>query len=85
MVRTQIQLPNPLYTEIKRIAQEQDWSIAEVLRRGAEVIAKRYPAHKKKTWQLPIIKKKLLVEDPEQIKEILFKDTTAHLIKNAQR
>ena len=43
MTRTQIQLPDPLYREIKRLAQEQDWSIAEVLRRGAEAILRAYP------------------------------------------
>ena len=43
MIRTQIQLPEPLYREIKRVAFEQDWSIAEVIRRGAEAVARTYP------------------------------------------
>ncbi|HLB33911.1 MAG: hypothetical protein A3F67_02125 [Verrucomicrobia bacterium RIFCSPHIGHO2_12_FULL_41_10] len=79
MTRTQIQLPDPLYREIKRLAQEQDWSIAEVLRRGAEAILRTYPNHKQKktsSWKLPPpLKIKLLVEDPERIKEILFEDS----------
>ena len=79
MVRTQIQLPDPLYHEIKRIAQEQDWSIAEVLRRGAEAVLRAYPTHKQKKtslWKLPPpLKTKLLVEDPERMKEILFEDS----------
>ncbi|MFZ4116367.1 MAG: antitoxin [Chthoniobacterales bacterium] len=81
MIRTQIQLPDPLYSEIKRIAEEQDWSIAEVLRRGAEAILRVYPAHKKKksTWSLPSpLKMKLLVEDPERIKDIIFEDSRPH-------
>ena len=40
MIRTQIQLPEPLYREVKRVALEQDWSIAEVIRRGAEAVAR---------------------------------------------
>ena len=36
MVRTQIQLPQPLYQRIKKIAEMRDWSIAEVVRRGLE-------------------------------------------------
>lgn len=81
MTRTQIQLPDSLYAEIKCLAREQEWSIAEVLRRGAEAILRYYPSHKKKAseWKLPVIKSKLLVEDPEKIKEILFKDATSHL------
>lgn len=81
MIRTQIQLPDSLYAEVKRIASEQEWSIAEVLRRGAEAILRRYPAHKKKasTWKLPIVKSKLLVTDPEKIKEILFEEATSNI------
>lgn len=36
MRRTQIQLPEPLYQEVKKLAKTLDWSITEVLRRGAE-------------------------------------------------
>ena len=79
MVRTQIQLPDPLYKEVKRIAQEQDWSVAEVLRRGAEAVLRAYPVHKQKktsSWKLPSpLKAKLLVEDPERMKEMLFEDS----------
>ena len=46
MTKTQIQLPDPLYQEVKRVAREQDWSLAEVLRRGAEYIVRCYPGRK---------------------------------------
>ncbi len=78
MTRTQIQLPDPLYAEIKRIAREQDWSIAEVLRRGAEAILRVYPSHKKQksAWKLPTpLKMKLLIEDPDRIKDAIFNDS----------
>jgi len=51
MIKTQIQLPNELYEEVKRVAREREMSLAEVLRRGAEYITRVY---------LPVRK-----EDPE--------------------
>lgn len=36
MIRTQIQLPDPLHRRIKEIAKMRDWSVAEVVRRGLE-------------------------------------------------
>ncbi len=43
MIRTQIQLPDELYREAKRIAAEQEISLAEVLRRGLEHMLRIYP------------------------------------------
>jgi hypothetical protein len=55
MKRTQIQLPDPLYAEVKRVAKLLDWSITEVLRRGAEYMIQCYPPDKHATtgWELP--------------------------------
>ena len=55
MKRTQIQLPDPLYEEVKRVARARDWSITEVLRQGAEHIVRLYPADKLDgaRWQAP--------------------------------
>lgn len=43
MIRTQIQLPDELYRTAKRIAAEQEISLAEVLRRGLEHMERIYP------------------------------------------
>lgn len=43
MIKTQIQLPDALYQEVKRVAREREISLAEVLRRGAEYITHAYP------------------------------------------
>ena len=43
MVRTQIQLPDALYDEAKRVAREREMSLAEVVRRGVEYITQVYP------------------------------------------
>ncbi|MEL7306143.1 MAG: antitoxin [Myxococcota bacterium] len=43
------------YLEVKRIAEALDWSIAEVLRRGAEHMVNAYPSYKThaRDWLAP--------------------------------
>lgn len=53
MKRTQIQLPEALYREVRRLAEEQEWSVAEVLRRGAEYMVACYPPGRDQSWTLP--------------------------------
>lgn len=38
MAQTQIQFPDGLYKRLKRLAAEQEWSLAETLRRGGELL-----------------------------------------------
>jgi len=84
MVRTQIQIPDPLYREIKRVAQDQEWSIAEVVRRGAEEVVRRYPACKSArnpAWHLPPpIEAQLRIQDPELLKEAIRAGAEAPLM-----
>jgi len=78
MIRTQIQLPEPLYREIKRIARDQDWSLAEVIRRGAEAVVRSYPDGKRQAEAgpklPPPIQAKLRIEDPEELKALISRD-----------
>jgi hypothetical protein len=53
MVRTQIQLPDALYRQLKALSDAQEWSLAETLRRGAELLLQTYPPSESKDWQLP--------------------------------
>jgi len=54
MIRTQVQLPDELYREAKRIASEQEISLAEVLRRGVEHMQRIYPPRSAAgKWQPP--------------------------------
>jgi len=56
MIKTQIQLPDRLYREAKRVAEEREISLAEVLRRGVEYITRVYPplnATEGHAWKLP--------------------------------
>jgi hypothetical protein len=55
MIKTQVQIPDHLYQEAKRIASEYEMSFAEVVRRGLEKMAPAYPPRKKTTkrWKVP--------------------------------
>lgn len=57
MTRTQIQFPDPLYRRLKAIAEEQDWSLAEVMRKAAEHFVARFPeqATARAAWQFPTL------------------------------
>lgn len=57
MVRTQIQFPGPLYRRLKAIAERNDWSLAEVVRRATELYARRFPDTQalSSEWTFPIL------------------------------
>ena len=42
MARTQIQFPDPLYRRLKEVARENDWSLADVVRRASELYVRRF-------------------------------------------
>lgn len=81
MIRTQIQIPEPLYREVQRVAREHEWSIAEVLRRGAEVVTRTYPASDKssaKGWRLPPpLASELKIVDPQALRDAMQADAEA--------
>ena len=55
MIKTQVQIPDALYQEAKRISAEYEMSLAEVMRRGLEKMTEIYP-HKrpsKTAWTPP--------------------------------
>jgi hypothetical protein len=55
MVKTQVQMPDALYHEAKRIAEQYEMSLAEVVRRGLELLIPTYPNRTvlSSNWQLP--------------------------------
>ena len=54
MKRTQVQIPEPLYREVKRVARLRDWSVSEVFRRAAELLVAQFPELKQvSAWALP--------------------------------
>ncbi len=70
MVKTQIQIPDHLYRETKRIAAQYEMSFAEVVRRGLERLVPSYPPRVGPAgeWRLPELDLELLADpfaDPE--------------------
>lgn len=57
MTRTQIQFPDPLYQRLKEIAERQDWSLSEVMRKAAEHFVTRFPegTKPKTVWRFPTL------------------------------
>jgi hypothetical protein len=58
MVKTQVQFPDHLYREAKRVAIEKEMSFAEVVRRGLEIAVQGYPPGRApgEGWSLPSAK-----------------------------
>lgn len=57
MTRIQIQFPDPLYQRLKEIAEQQDWSLSEVMRKAAEHFITRFPEDPKPkaVWRFPTL------------------------------
>jgi predicted transcriptional regulator len=54
MKRTQIQIPDPLYDEVRRVATARDWSVSEVVRRAVEqYVAETGVAPDEQAWRPP--------------------------------
>lgn len=78
MTKTQIQVPEDLFAEIKDFAQRREWSLAETFRRGAELLLETYaedtpPASQ--AWQPPTSRRvgwKGLTD--EQLRDLAFED-----------
>lgn len=78
MTKTQIQVPEELYREIKSFAQAREWSLAETFRRGAELLLEVYdgdphPPHV--AWKPPVshdVGWKGL--NPEELREASWQD-----------
>ncbi|MFM8359072.1 MAG: hypothetical protein ACKOET_11010, partial [Verrucomicrobiota bacterium] len=56
MVKTQIQVPEELFREIRAFARQREWSLAETFRRGAELLLQVYaetPSEPPAAWTPP--------------------------------
>lgn len=42
MMKTQIQVPEELFEELRAFAKQREWSLAETFRRGAELLLQVY-------------------------------------------
>ncbi len=55
MVKTQVQIPDYLFKEAKRIAVEGEMSFAQVVRQGLEAMVRRHPPGRiaPDEWKVP--------------------------------
>jgi predicted DNA-binding protein len=55
MVRTTTRLPDELYAKLNTLAKENGWSLAEALRRGADLLLRTRASKRTRraTWKLP--------------------------------
>ena len=68
MIKTQVQLPDELYHTAKAIAEQREWSLAEVVRRGLEHMAVLYPTRQsEKGWELPALSAERFRPDFDQL------------------
>jgi hypothetical protein len=78
MNKTQIQVPDELFRELRSFAKAREWSLAETFRRGAELLLEVYddkPHPPSKAWRPPVsmdVGWKNL--SPEQLRDTAFQD-----------
>lgn len=72
-MKTQVQIPDHLYREAKRIAEEYEMSFAEVVRRGLERMSPLYPPRRERSevWERPRFDEvTLLITDGERLRDL---------------
>jgi len=83
MNKTQIQVPDELFRELRSFAKAREWSLAETFRRGAELLLEVYddkPLPPSKPWSPPVssdVGWKGL--GPEELRDAAFQDVDPHL------
>ena len=80
MVRTQIQLPEEVYARAKRFCKAREMSLAELARRGVEMVLDVYPApgDTPATWDVPVARRSLGWRglDDRQLKDLAQVDSS---------
>jgi hypothetical protein len=76
MVRMQILLPTELHKKAKHLSKEKEISLADLIRKGLEIVIDGYSVHRKnEPWSPPILKnRKLKTSSPTKLKEIMNRD-----------
>lgn len=67
MIKTQVQIPEKLYREAKLLAEEREWSFAEVMRRGLEYMTRTHMPVGNGTPELPILPASAFADDIDQL------------------
>lgn len=78
MTKTQIQVPEDLFRDIKSFAKAREWSLAETFRRGAELLLEVYaaePLPSEAPWTPPVSENRGWKGlNPEQLRELALND-----------
>lgn len=82
MIKTQVQIPDELYYKAKRIAEEREWSLAEVMRRGLEYMARTHPPLSSGPQPLPILPPGTFVDHLDDLdpRELAIDDEKARAV-----
>ena len=76
MTRTQIQLPDELYRRAKQFSAEREMSLAEMTRRGLELLLDRYPRRQQdaREWKMPKVNCGGLKVPLSRVRDYTFRD-----------
>lgn len=83
MTKTQIQIPEELFQELRAFAKQREWSLAETFRRGAELLLQVYaapPTSGKAPWTPPTSRTAGWQGlSPSRLREAVFTDADPRL------
>ena len=83
MIKTQIQVPEELFQEIRTFAKQREWSLAETFRRGAELLLQVYPeglGKELETWVPPTSNEVGWMDlSAGELRDAVFSDLDPHL------
>lgn len=71
MRRAQLQFPDDLYDELKRVASLREWTFAETVRRAAEILVLRHPAEQSPEWTFPVLSLGEIKVDADQFRDAI--------------
>lgn len=76
MVKTQIQVPEELFRDVRSFANAREWSLAETFRRGAELLLEVYDGSPQNSPWIPPVSTKVGWKGltPAQLRELAFRD-----------
>jgi len=83
MVRTQIQLPEEVYARAKRFCKAREMSLAELARRGVEMVLDVYPAVAESAaeWRVPEVDAGGVEVPLERVRDVLADEESARGLK----
>jgi hypothetical protein len=86
MVRTQIQLPDEVYARAKRFCKAREMSLAELARRGVEMVLDVYPtvAESSAEWTVPEVDAGGVKVPLERVRDVLADGESGRSLKEAR-